>query len=103
VIATERADTWADGIATRVPDPNALAIIRRGAARIVTVSDQEIAAAVRAYWDDTHNLAEGAAAAPLAALLQERECWEGRRIGLVMTGGNIDLELFRRHVLAKVP
>ena len=55
-----------------VPDPDALAIIRKGASRIVQVTDDEIAAAIRAYWTDTHNLAEGAGAAPLAAALQEK-------------------------------
>ena len=81
------------------PIPAALDIIRRGAARIVTVSDDEVAAAIRAYWQDTHNLAEGAGAAPLAALLQEAPRMRGRRVGLVLCGGNIDLALFRRWVL----
>lgn len=99
VITTPSADTLADGMATRIPDPAALAIIRRGAARIVTVSDDLIAEAIRAYWQDTHNLAEGAGAAPLAALLTEREAMAGRRVGLVLCGGNIDLALFRRWVL----
>ena len=69
-VATDSCDTLADGVATRVPDEEALAVIRRGAARIVLVDDDEIAAAIRAYWTDTHNLAEGAGAAPLAAALQ---------------------------------
>ena len=99
VITTPSADTLADGMATRIPDPAALAIIRRGAARIITVSDDLIAEAIRAYWQDTHNLAEGAGAAPLAALLTEREAMAGRRVGLVLCGGNIDLALFRRWVL----
>jgi threonine dehydratase len=99
VVETPSADTLADGVATRVPDPDALAIIRRGASRVVTVSDVEVAAAIRAYWQDTHNLAEGAGAAPLAALLQEAPRMRGRRVGLVLCGGNIDLELFRRWVL----
>jgi len=99
VITTPSADTLADGMATRVPDPAALAIIRRGAARIATVSDGMIAEAIRAYWQDTHNLAEGAGAAPLAALLAERDAMAGRRVGLVLCGGNIDLALFRRWVL----
>lgn len=99
-VETARAETLADGMATRVPDPGALAIIRRGAARIVTVDDTAIAAAVRAYWQDTHNLAEGAGAAPLAALLREAERMRGRRVGLVLSGGNIDLALFRRWILA---
>jgi threonine dehydratase len=99
VVTTPRAETLADGMATRMPDAAALAIIRAGAARIVTVSDDEVAAAIRAYWQDTHNLAEGAGAAPLAALLQERDAMQGRRVGLVLCGGNIDLDLFRDWVL----
>ncbi len=71
LVAGNRADTKADGIAVRQPDPDALQIIFSGAERIVTVTDAEIAEAIRAYWTDTHNLIEGAGAAPLAALLQE--------------------------------
>lgn len=100
VVETNRADTRADGMATRQPDAAALAIIRQGAARVVTVDDDEVAAAIRAYWTDTHNLAEGAGAAPLAALLQERDRQAGRRVGVVLCGGNIDLALFRDWVLA---
>ena len=72
-VTTPTCNTRADGIATRVPDEQALACIRRGVARIVQVSDDEIAEAIRIYWTDTHNLAEGAGAAPLAAALKERE------------------------------
>jgi threonine dehydratase len=97
-IATNSSDTFADGMATRVPDEEALEIIRRGASRIVLVSEDEIAAAVRAYWTDTHNLAEGAGAAPLAAALQERAKLSGKRVGLVLSGGNIDFDLFQRWV-----
>ena len=99
VVTTPSAGTLADGMATRIPDETALGIIREGASRIVTVSDDLVAEAIRAYWQDTHNLAEGAGAAPLAALLSEREAMAGRRVGLVLTGGNIDLALFRRWVL----
>jgi len=99
-VAINRADTEADGIAVRQPDEAALEIIRAGAARIVTVSDAAIAGAVRAYWTDTHNLAEGAGAAPLAALLSEHDRMRGKRVGLVLSGGNIDMALFRRWVLA---
>ena len=113
-ISTPTAHTRADGMATRIPDRHALDIIRNGlhpdaphrdaggrtgAARIVTVTDDEVAAAIRAYWQDTHNLAEGAGAAPLAALLQERDAMRGRRVGVILCGGNIDLELFRSWVL----
>jgi threonine dehydratase len=98
-MALNRAETHADGVAVRQPDPDAFAIIRAGASRIVAVSDDAIAAAIRAYWTDTHNLVEGAGAAPLAALLQERERMAGKRVGLVVSGGNIDLALFRSWVL----
>lgn len=98
-IATSSSDTFADGLATRVPDEDALEIIRRGASRIVRLSEEEVAEAVRIYWTDTHNLAEGAGAAALSAALKEREANRGKRIGLVLSGGNIDLEVFRAKVL----
>lgn len=101
VITTSMSDTFADGMATRVPDPDAIEIIRRGAARIVQVTDSEVAVAIRAYWSDTHNLAEGAGAAPLAAALQEKDRLRGRRVGLVLSGGNIDFDLFKRWVVAE--
>jgi threonine dehydratase len=98
VVSTNSSNTRADGVATRVPDPDALAIIRSGASRIVQVTDDEIASAMRAYWTDTHNLAEGAGAAPLAAALQEKNKLQGKRVGLVLSGGNIDFDRFRRWV-----
>jgi threonine dehydratase len=99
VVVMNRADTLADGMAVRQPDPVAFDIIRHGVARVVTVTDAEIGSAIRAYWTDTHNLVEGAGAAPLAALLKERDAMAGKRVGLVVSGGNIDLELFRRWVV----
>lgn len=93
-VPTASADTVADGLAVRVPDPGALAVIRRGAARIVTVGEDEIRAAMRHYFTDTHNVAEGAGAVPLAGLLRERAEARGRRIGLVLTGGNVDPSLY---------
>jgi threonine dehydratase len=99
VVTTQTSNTRADGMATRVPDASALDIIRKGVARFVQVSDEAVAEAIRCYWTDTHNLAEGAGAAPLAALLQERSQWRGRRVGVVLGGGNIDLQLFRSWVL----
>ena len=62
------------------------------------VSDDEVAAAIRAYWTDTHNLAEGAGAAALAAALQEKAKLAGKRVGLILSGGNIDFDLFRKWV-----
>jgi threonine dehydratase len=102
LVKTNSSDTLADGMATRVPDEEALAIIRKGAARIVQVTDGEIGAAIRAYWTDTHNLAEGAGAAPLAAALSEKNRLAGKRVGLILTGGNIDFDLFQRWVGADV-
>lgn len=103
VVSTNSSNTQADGMATRVPDAEALAIIRRGASHIVLVNDDEIAQAIRAYWTDTHNLAEGAGAAPLAAAMQEKTVNHGKRIGVVLCGGNIDFDLFRRWVLPASP
>src|ERR1700681_991928 len=101
VVRTNSSDTLADGMATRVPDADALAIIRRGASRMVQVTEAEVAAAIRAYWTDTHNLAEGAGAAALAAALQDRPKIRGKRVGLILSGGNIDLDLFNRWVIAE--
>ena len=95
---TQSADTFADGMATRVPDEEALAVIAKGAARIALVGENEIADAIRAYWTDTHNLAEGAGAAPLAAAIQEQSRLKGRKVGLILSGGNIDFDLFQRWV-----
>jgi len=94
LVAGERAETRADGIAVRQPDAEALRIIMAGAERIVTVTDARIGSAIGAYWTDTHNLVEGAGAAPLAALLQERDAMRGKRVALIASGGNIDLPLF---------
>ena len=93
-VSTNSADTIADGLAVRVPDEAALAIIRAGAARIVTVSEAEIRRAMRILFTDTHNVAEGAGAAPLAAALQERDRIVGKRVAVVQSGGNIDRALF---------
>jgi threonine dehydratase len=90
----------ADGMACRTPLAEPLGVIMRGAERIVQVSDAEVAEAMRAYFTDTHNVAEGAGAASLAALMQERELMRGRKVGVVLSGGNVDREVFAR-VLAR--
>jgi threonine dehydratase len=99
-VSTNSADTIADGLAVRVPDPAALDIIRRDAARIVTVSEAEIRHAMRVLFADTPNVAQGAGAAALAAALQERDRLRGKRVAVIQTGGNIDRALFRE-VLAE--
>ena len=93
-VSTNSADTMAGGLAVRVPDPDALEIICRSAARIVTVSEAEIRRAMRILFTDTHNVAEGAGAAPFAAALQERDRLAGKRVAVIQSGGNIDRNLF---------
>jgi threonine dehydratase len=102
-VPTNSAATFADGMATRVPDPRALAIIRKGAARIVILSEDEIAEAVRVYYEATHNLAEGAGAAPLAALIKERDRLAGGKAGVILSGGNIDRPVLARLLAGETP
>lgn len=94
-VATNAAETMADGLAVRIPDPEAVELICARASRVVTVDDERIKDAMRAYFADTHNVVEGAGAAPLAALLQERERMAGRRVGLILSGGNVDTAVYR--------
>jgi threonine dehydratase len=84
----------ADGLGCRAPDIRALEVIWENVPRMIEVSDEEIAEAMRAYYQDTHNLAEGAGAAALAAALQEKDSLMGKRIGIVLTGGNVDVKTF---------
>jgi threonine dehydratase len=95
-VSTNSADTIADGLAVRVPDERALAIIAAGAARIVSVSEVEIRRAMRRLFTDTHNVAEGAGAATLAAALQEHDRLAGKRVAIVLSGGNVDRALFAK-------
>jgi threonine dehydratase len=86
----------ADGLACRKPNPQAMEVIRTNVARIVQVPDTAIAEAMRAFYEDTHNLAEGAGAAALAAALQEKDKLEDKRVGIVLTGANVDREMYER-------
>jgi threonine dehydratase len=99
-VSTNSSNTRADGMATRVPDEDAFSIIAKGASRIAQVTDEEVGEAIRSLWTDTHNLAEGAGAAALAAALQERARLRGKRVGLILSGGNIDFDLFNKWVMA---
>jgi threonine dehydratase len=103
VVETNSARTFADGMAVRVPSAEAVRIIARGAERIVTVSDDEVAGAMRAYFQDTHNVAEGAGAAPLAALMQEKAAMAGKRVGVILCGGNVDTAVFNQVLAGKTP
>ena len=103
LIETETARTFADGMAVRVPMQEALDIYGPGAERIVTVSDAEVAEAIRVYYRDIHNLAEGAGAAPLAALMQEADAMKGREVAVILCGGNIDTDWFVTVLQGGVP
>jgi threonine dehydratase len=102
-VQTNAARTFADGMACRDPQPEPLEIIKAGAARIVAVSEDEIAEAVRLYHTATHNLAEGAGAAPLAALMKERQRYAGKRVGLILSGGNIDMPVLAQILRGETP
>jgi threonine dehydratase len=102
-VPTNSARTFADGMACRDPQAEAFAIIKQGAARIVAVSEDEIAEAIRILYATTHNLAEGAGAAPLAALLKEQARYAGKRAGLIVTGGNIDMPVFTQVLRGETP
>lgn len=94
ICETASANTFADGLAVRKPVPDAFAIYGAASARIVSVSEGEIAEAMRVYYTDTHNLAEGAGAAALAALIQEREMMLGKRVAVILSGGNVDRSVY---------
>lgn len=95
LLATETADTFADGVACRTPDPEALAVMFHGLERVVMVPEEAIKEAMRLYFTATHNLAEGAGAIALAALCREKERMKGKRVGVVLSGGNVDREVYR--------
>jgi threonine dehydratase len=103
IVSTETARTFADGMACREPQDEPFEIIRNGATRIVTVSEDEIAEAVRILFTATHNTAEGAGAAPLAALLKENERYQGKRAGIILSGGNIDMPVFVQILRGETP
>jgi threonine dehydratase len=91
----------ADGMACRVADEEALEIVLREAEDVVSVTDAQVAQAMRDFFADTHNVAEGAGAAGLAAATQQRERWRGRTVGVALTGGNVDTEVFARVLSGK--
>ncbi|MCC6776951.1 MAG: pyridoxal-phosphate dependent enzyme [Hyphomicrobiales bacterium] len=102
-VPTNAARTFADGMACREPQPEPFAIIQRGAAEIVRVGEDEIAEAIRILHVDTHSMAEGAGAAALAALLQLPPARRGRRVAVVLSGGNIDMPVLSRVLAGETP
>jgi threonine dehydratase len=86
----------ADGLACRIPDAEALELMLRHVDEVIEVSDDEVAAAMRLLFAATHNVAEGAGAASLAAALKSRERLRGRKVGLTLCGANVDSDVFSR-------
>jgi len=103
VETTTSAHTFADGMAVRAVIPEALDIYRRGAARVLAVSDDEVADAMRLYFRCTHNVSEGAGAAPLAALMQEKQRQQGREVAVILCGGNVDTGVFTEVLSGRTP
>jgi threonine dehydratase len=93
-VSCEVTTRIADGVACRTPNADALAVIQRSVERVVEVTDDEVERAMGAIFDDTHNVAEGAGAVGLAAILRERDRIAGRRVGFVLTGANVDSPLY---------
>ncbi|MEM0908017.1 MAG: threonine dehydratase [Pseudomonadota bacterium] len=102
-VSSDRAETFADGVAVREPIPEAFAIYGKGAARIVAVSDDAIAQAMRLYFRTTHNVIEGAGAAPLAALMAEAERMKGKRCAVIACGANVDTDVFQEVLAGRTP
>lgn len=100
-VSTDDADTFVDGVACRVPDPDAVAVICAGAARMVRVSESGAEAAMALMYRATHNLAEPSGSFALAGLLADRDAAMGRRVAIVHTGGNADFDLLNRALSAQ--
>jgi len=96
VVEVNSVSTFADGIAVRIPSAEAFEIIRAGADRIVRVSEDDIAEAVRLLYRATHNLAEGAGGAPLAGALSDKDDLKGQKVGVILSGQNIDTDWFQQ-------
>ena len=94
VVVSPARTRLADGMAVPAPDAGAVALMCAHVSRVVMVNDDEVAAAMRAMFDDTHNVAEGAGAAAVAAILQERDGLRGKRVAAVLSGGNVDRAMF---------
>lgn len=103
IVPTKTAQTFADGMACREPQVEPFEIIRKGAARVVTVTEDDIAEAMRILFTDTHNAAEGAGAAALAAMLNERERYQRKRAGVILSGCNIDMPVFAHILRGETP
>ena len=105
-VSTATSETFIDGVATRVPDPAAIEIIVGGAARIVQISEEQCAEAVRVMMRCTHHLVEPSGAAALAGLLADQASSSregGRRVGVIVTGGNMDASILLEILAGRTP
>jgi len=102
-VSTNTNATFAEGLAVRIPHPEALEMLVSGVERIVTVSEDEMAQAMRDIFSCTHHVAEGAGASTLAALMKERDCLAGKRVAAIVSGGNIDTERYLQVLAGKTP
>jgi threonine dehydratase len=102
-VATDTAATFVDGVACRVPDPDAIAVITKGAADVVTVNEDEAAEAMRVMWTTTHNMPEPAGALALAGLMAQRQRWAGRRVAVIQTGANADISMLQDVLTGHTP
>ena len=103
LVSTNSAQTFADGMAVRVPVQQAFDVYSRGASHVVAVTDDEVAEAIRLYYHCTHNIAEGAGAAPLAAALQEKHLLKHKRVAVILCGGNIDTNVMMQVMSGETP
>ncbi len=98
-VASPVTTRLADGLACRIPDEDSLALILRNVDEVIAVTDDEVSEAMRQLFSDTHNVAEGAGAASWAAAMQQRADWHGQRVGITLSGGNVDRNVFARVLL----
>lgn len=103
IMETSSANTFADGLAVRVPVAEAFDIYSKGIERVVSVSENDIANAIRVFYQCTHNMAEGAGAAALAALLKDKHKMQGKNVGVILSGSNIDAGLFCQVLKNEMP
>lgn len=103
IVETASAHTFADGVAVRAPVPEAFEIYKNGLARVVAITDDEVAEAMRVIYRTTHNVAEGAGAAPVAAAIQERDRLAGKKAAAILCGGNVDTDVFAQVLAGRTP
>ncbi len=103
VVATEAARTFVDGVACRVPEPDAIAVIAKGASGVLTVTEDQVAEAMRVLYATTHNGPEPAGALALAGLLRDRSRMVGKRVAVIQTGGNADSDLLAQVLGGQTP